>query len=448
MATTDSASKEYNVKGILNIGEKLYLNEEMADIYFDVEFNDQYERIPAHKLLLANASDVFRSMLNGSWLEKEEAKIVDASPSAFKEFLQFIYLGRVKVTTANVAQVMNMGKKYDILACLDACQDFLLNTLTNENMCMGYGLAILLEDERLMEFCENKIKCNTNEILSSSSFLDCDQKVLKRILQLDWLSCTAANVNEACMSWLKSASKQEQLTREIVQKHLGDLFYEIPFGSMSPKEFAAFDRSYESLFKADEYREIIQMFASEDCESKIFCANRGILYGISPTWNENAVVTCDRLISNRSSYFIKNVEMTTFSVNKTILLGAITCQCLYESENNIYKLCNKKVPTKIMITKFNESTDSGEEVFAHNRKVDLDKETRILLPYPILIKSGFVYKIRMEQDPPANCCTAFHLKTEVKIESGITVKFHGSTEGDDKVMEGLIYKFELYRIST
>ncbi|XP_055317517.1 BTB/POZ domain-containing protein 6-like [Sitodiplosis mosellana] len=417
----------------------------MADFHFDVEFNDQYERIPAHKVLLATASDVFRTMLNGSWLEKDEAKIVDASPSAFKEFLQFIYLGRVKVTTANVAQVMNMGKKYDIPECLNACHDFLLNTLTNENMCMGYGLAILLEDKRLMEFCESKIKYNTKEILSSGSFLHCDRKVLRHILQLDSLFCTGAELFEAYMSWVKSASKQEHLTRELIQEHLGGLFYAIPFGSMSLKEFAAFDRSYEDLFTLDEHKEILQMFASEDFKSKIFCANRGIFYAISPKWNENDVVICDRLMDECHPYFLENVETTIFSTNKVSLLGAIVCAYLRERRNGGWYNTDR-LPTKITITECDESTSLNEATIAYDGKSVLESRntTRILLPNPILIKPGFVYKIRMEQDPPANYCTPRDLKSEVELEPGITVKFHGSTEG--KVMGGLIWELEFNRI--
>lgn len=54
--------------------------------------DDRYEPVPAHKIFLVTFSDVFRVMLNGTWIEKNEVKICDASPSAFKEILQFIYL--------------------------------------------------------------------------------------------------------------------------------------------------------------------------------------------------------------------------------------------------------------------------------------------------------------------------------------------------------------------
>ncbi|XP_055299859.1 uncharacterized protein LOC129567229 [Sitodiplosis mosellana] len=297
-----------------------------------------------------------------------------------------------------------------------------------------------------MKFCESKIKYNTNEILSSSSFLDCDQNVLKRILQMDSLFCTEAELIEACMSWVKSVSNQEQLTREIVQKQLGDLFYEMPFGSMSLEEFAAFDRSYGGLFTLDEYREIIQIFASKDFQPELFRAKRKIFYGTHPTWNEAAVVVCDRTIQDTDDpQFIENVETTTFSTNKTILLGAIECARLYEFILNQWK-ATVKFPTKITITESEESTASGEGRIVYNGEADLDSLVLIRLPNPILIKPGFVYKIRMEQDPPPKYCMTWKLKSQVEIESGITVKFHSSIVGE--VMKGLVRQLEFNRIET
>lgn len=278
MATNVTASKEYSVKVLQTIGQKLYLNEQMADFHFIFESDDGIiDRIPAHKNFLVSASDIFEIMFNGTWEETNKVNIVDASPSAFREFLQFFYLDRVNVTMENVAQVMNLGEKYNVAECLKVCEDFLKSTLTNEIMCWGYGIAIHLNETDLMEFCEENIKNHASEVFASTSFLDCDRKVLKHILKLDLLFCTGAELIEGYMSWLKSVSKQEHLTREIIQKYLGDLFYEIPFGSMSLKDFAEFYRAYDDLLTYDEHREIIQMIAATNFQPKLFSKHHGSL---------------------------------------------------------------------------------------------------------------------------------------------------------------------------
>lgn len=417
----------------------------MADFHFVFEIaKDQYKRIPAHKLLLTIASDVFRAMFNGTWLEDKEAKIVDESPSAFEEFLKFIYLGKAIVTTENVAQVMNMGKKYDIPECLNACKDFLMNTLTNENMCLAYDLAILLEETDLMSFCENKIKHNANGVFASVSFLDCNKRLLERILQSEFFSCTAAELVGAFMSWLKAASKQEHLTRELIQEHLGDLFHKMPFGLMTIEEYAVFDRTYD-LFTHDEHREIVQMIALIERQPKIFSANLETLFGYSGKWNKNAIITCNRKIKNDvyKPYYIKNIETTIFSTNKNILLGTIICEDISVCRNGSYD-STPKLPTKITITEINAFTPSNKRVIVYSGEAELDGrvDTCIPLPNPILIKPRFIYEVQMELQPPVDCCTRFPLKSEVEIESGRIIKFNRSNEGAGEVMRGLIRKLE------
>ena len=92
---------------------------------------------------------------------------------------------------------------------------------------------------------------------------------------------------------------------------------------------------------------------------------------------------------------------------------------------------------RITICKTNESSNSGRAVVVYNGSADFEQDRHILLSDPIIIKSGFLYKIKMEQDVPAKHFTLVQLKAEVEIESGIIVKFHGSTN-EDGVMEGLI----------
>ncbi|XP_055317516.1 BTB/POZ domain-containing protein 2-like [Sitodiplosis mosellana] len=235
------------------IGDKLYLSEDRADFHFMFESSDgQYERVAAHKLLLATASDVFEKMFNGSWLEMHEVKIVDALISSFKEFLQFFYLGRVKLTMDNVAKVMYLANKYNVTECLALCTKFLRRTITDDNVCWAYSLAILHEQNDLKRLCELMIALDTKTVFSTTSFLDCDKKTLGHILKLDSFSCSEADVFEACMAWLKNASKKDNLTKEIVKTHLGEWFYEIRYLSMSIESFTKLDPLNGGLFSFEE----------------------------------------------------------------------------------------------------------------------------------------------------------------------------------------------------
>lgn len=140
-----------------SIGKKLYLKDEKADVHFIFHSDDdQPIRIPAHKLILTEASDVFLAMFNGSWKESSEVKIVDATADAFEAFLQFLYLDTVTLTTDNVVEVMYLGKKYNVAECLEICSKFLKNTLDEQNICWGYELAITYDQENLNYWDQNE----------------------------------------------------------------------------------------------------------------------------------------------------------------------------------------------------------------------------------------------------------------------------------------------------
>lgn len=155
-----------------SIGKKLYLDSATADVHFIVgRMNAQTERVPAHKLLLITASEVFQTMFNGSWKEQDEVRIVDATADSFKEFLQFFYLGRIELTMDNVSDVMNLSKKYDITDGLKMCTEFLITNVTSDDICWAFELAVLFQQKRLRQFCEIFIGTHSTDIFKSKSFL-------------------------------------------------------------------------------------------------------------------------------------------------------------------------------------------------------------------------------------------------------------------------------------
>lgn len=104
----------------------------------------QQDQIPAHKTLLAARSDEFEAMFYGTVKEKGDIKIVNVTAAAFKEFLQFFYLS---LTNKNIAYVINLVNKYNIISGMNFCVSFRRDPLTVHNVCNAYELAILYEQE-------------------------------------------------------------------------------------------------------------------------------------------------------------------------------------------------------------------------------------------------------------------------------------------------------------
>lgn len=314
--------KEYKNKTLSESGKLLYLDVETADVYFLVGET----KIPAHKNLLAAASDVFKRMFYGPLKETENVRIDGVNETAFKEFLQFFYIENVKLTAEHIGDVMDLGHKYNVAKCSELCVEFLKDTLTDENICIGLSLATIYDQNELKDFCKKRIIANTSAVIKSSSFLECDRSILEYILSINLFSCSEMDIFEACMSWVRATSKQNVLTKELVRTYLGNLFYGIRFASMKIKDVASLTGPYGFLFSFDEYKEIIQLIELPIFQPQFFVTNKREL-----PWNKDAVIVCDRSILNRLNTFvrpIKKIEATAFSTNEPILLGSLICTSL------------------------------------------------------------------------------------------------------------------------
>lgn len=234
--------------------ERFYLDSSTADVFFVcVNDYDQFERIPAHKMLLSIGSPVFEAMFYGPIKENNEISIVDASTKVFKLFLQLLYLNKVTLGSdaEDLSDVMYLCKKYQLNDCLKVCVAALKDTLTNENMCWGYRIANLMEQEELGKFCEQKIQENASEILKSESFLECDRTVFGKMLQLVHFNCDALVIVDASLEWAKAGCKRKGLIDNIrnIREHFGDLDREIPFDELTCTQFRRLRDMFEEDFR-------------------------------------------------------------------------------------------------------------------------------------------------------------------------------------------------------
>lgn len=136
-----------------------------SDVQFVFELESGVVKVPAIKSILAASSPVFNAMFNGDLKEKGDVKIVDASPDGFKEFLQFFCEDQVKLTMDNVADVLNLTNKYDVVMCFPSCIAFMKENLTVDELVWGLHLALKFQLDELKQFCLGEIQKNMDKIL-------------------------------------------------------------------------------------------------------------------------------------------------------------------------------------------------------------------------------------------------------------------------------------------
>lgn len=402
---------------------ELYLNSKGADVSFvfkDAD-GDQSKKIPAHKIILSLDSPVFDRMFFGSIQEKGDVQIVDAPAAAFKEFLQFFYLNEVTLSSAHIIFVTNLCKKYETNEFLRPCETALQNSLSMDDMCWGYSIAQLLEQENLRKFCEDKIKTFAAKIIKSDSFMECDGQALSKIMTMvssDW------GVLErviAYMEWSKAQCIRNNLDSNPtnLRNQLNDVFSEIPFGELSAQQLSQHVALYKGFFTAIELEEL---FAKQTLPKQPNPFDLQLLQPDLPNLPRNELVECDREKSGISNN--KRCEMmhstTIFSSNATLLLF----------EFNIYDLGRE----------YSYDIFEGSEPTIFNKKL-MEGESKIceiVLPKSIVIHAGKFYRVDVSCREQNGLKYRMNgLKNEMQLKHGIILKF--SAKYEDK-MTNLFFK--------
>lgn len=234
---------------------KLY---EERDKTGDVIFMVDSEKIRAHQCVLSAFSPKYEAQFYGIHPEME-ILVDDVTSGAFKEFLQFFYLEEVILKTENIEAVLNLAKQSLVDDFVGECIRFLVDSMTVENLCWCYRLAIVHDLKQLNDLCESKID---SKLFASDDFINCEHDLLMRILKLDLIYCKETVIFEACIAWARAACEQKNIVADNMRNlrtELGEGLGEVRFRSMSIEEFATLHRTYEGFFTGDESVEIMYM---------------------------------------------------------------------------------------------------------------------------------------------------------------------------------------------
>ncbi|KAL7303409.1 hypothetical protein TKK_0004593 [Trichogramma kaykai] len=109
------------------------LDENLSDIKLRTASGKE---IPAHKLMLATASPVFKAMFTLDMLEKKSQSVnmIDISYEAAIEMLRYIYTGSIENGEFSLAmELLLVGEKYQLEGLKNKCEKILSLELSSEN---------------------------------------------------------------------------------------------------------------------------------------------------------------------------------------------------------------------------------------------------------------------------------------------------------------------------
>lgn len=376
----------------------------------DIKFKIGHEEISAHKCILAALSPMYEAQFYGAGeFDDKTSKVIeikDVTAAAFTEFLQFFYLNSVQLTHENIEHVLTLAKRSLVDEFVTECINFLTETVSNENVCLTYYLAVQHECKHLLEMCEKKISLHPNEVFASKGFITSCREVIFNILQLDSINCKEIEIFNACIAWAKNVCTEngsdiEDMNnlRDVLigtETTVLDLLHQIRFGVMSIEEFMVCYKSYKALFTEDERDEILYTIGKVNTpNAKRFKEElRDVPY---KKWNEDAKIECS-LISVETSMpnFIFGKIKTTFSINQPILLGGFYCCSLFE--DTISGTVEKTVSANLTIVRKTPFNGNGMKLFSSVEQLVFEtvKQTFVQFQRPIFIKPHLIYEIQLE----------------------------------------------------
>ncbi|XP_010505779.1 PREDICTED: putative BTB/POZ domain-containing protein At2g40450 [Camelina sativa] len=173
--------KSSNKDGFLGGFRKLLTEQWQSDVQLKAGDSDEAEgaTIPAHKLVLAARSEVFKRMLEPDGI-KASPKVVETitlpemKHEEVEALVDFIYSVDSSFSSASLKKharsLYLAADKYDIPHLRDLCRTELISSLNSSNALSIFELAQIPFDFTLSNFAFNSIQTNLNVIADSDEF--------------------------------------------------------------------------------------------------------------------------------------------------------------------------------------------------------------------------------------------------------------------------------------
>lgn len=273
-----------------------------SDVTFVVgaEFDEGPIRVPAHKVVLGLASEVFYSMFYGQLKEGNEVSVPDIEPRTFLALLRFIYTDMIDLSAGNVEAILYASMKYLVRRLSKVCSDFLSKELKPQNICKVLFTAKIFNLADLEDRCMEMLDDNANFVLESDGFLSFKPEFVKCILERQTLDCHELKAFTALEKWseaecLRHGIEKASITVEDKKRVIGEMLYMIRFPIMSQEEFSNGPGQSELLTKSEKL-DLLLRYAAKNKPAVQFkslprgcfvCANSGMeLFPYEICWND------------------------------------------------------------------------------------------------------------------------------------------------------------------
>ncbi|XP_076117999.1 BTB/POZ domain-containing protein 6-like [Mytilus galloprovincialis] len=376
--------------------DQICLTEEMADVFFSFQLKN-IAQIPAHRMILALRSPVFKAMFYGSFPQSEgNIRIEDITPDTFKIMLRYLYTDHLQLSKDSVFPLMYAAQKYQIAGLISKCEKYLQKKLAVNNACTLFSHAKFFTMDKLKTNALKYIADNAMEVFKNDDFLLLSSENLVDIIKLDSLCIPEVEVFRAVLSWVDLKLTQSKIKIDGESRRDGllkdGILFTIAVPLLSLEDFTSVVIP-SSILTHEEQLQIFKALtipnSASSCGKFRVCPRKG--------GKIVEVLVNDILYPGNINPRIRNhwgnLEAETFSVktNNKIMFKSVTIKPRFQnpsSENN----WNFNVKCFLQNT-FTETDDSGESEDLESSDSETSTEERSVVINLACDGSGYKFPI-------------------------------------------------------
>uniref|UniRef100_A0A7E4ZR90 BTB domain-containing protein n=1 Tax=Panagrellus redivivus TaxID=6233 RepID=A0A7E4ZR90_PANRE len=208
----------------------LYLNEDFSDITIVIEGF----KLPAHRNILAQRCEYFKTMFKSGMLESTSKciKISETPLNGFKIVLKWIYTSNISVSSIDgVLEVLRIAHMYQITELVDWTINYLKRKLSIEFVSLILSEAVLLSLDELINLSIEYATKHCRKVLKHKGFEKLSKEALVLLLTREVFTAPDIAIFHAVVGWMKANPSKSA--------YFFNIFNLLTLSSLSPQELAS-----------------------------------------------------------------------------------------------------------------------------------------------------------------------------------------------------------------
>uniref|UniRef100_A0A7E4ZYC2 BTB domain-containing protein n=1 Tax=Panagrellus redivivus TaxID=6233 RepID=A0A7E4ZYC2_PANRE len=214
MVSTDSEGNQS--PDLADSFRSLRLSEDLSDVTLVVDGKD----FPAHKVVLAARSKVFKKIMTDADVESQRNPIIalvepKTKASIFRDFLSCVYDEDIDLNVTKALGILDLAHYYNIPNIVTTCANFLKNAATPDNSLI-IGEAVCDHDDELWKFFAQFITDHPHEVLKSALLPQMSADFLAKIVDFNFRNLDERDLFKFLLPWFdahEDANERQQVLK-------------------------------------------------------------------------------------------------------------------------------------------------------------------------------------------------------------------------------------------